>query len=199
MKMAIQAVLFDADGVIVNAELFSKQYEKDFGVPAENLLPFFKGIFQDCLVGKADLKKEIAPYLSDWKWEKSIDELLKYWFEAEHKIDEKLVTYISNLRQKNIVCCLATNQEKHRTLYMLNEMGFADVFDHVFSSAVVGHRKPQVEFFQHCIDSLKIAPQEIMFWDDTPGHISVAKRMGMHAFLYESFDKFESRMRVFGL
>ena len=56
-----KCILLDVDGVLVNSEMFSLQYQKRFNLPQDIMLPFFKGVFQDCLIGKADLKEAVAP------------------------------------------------------------------------------------------------------------------------------------------
>lgn len=193
--LPVKAFIFDADGVIINAERFSERYARDFSVPNETMLPFFTGTFQDCLVGKADLKKEIAKHLPEWNWKGSADEFLDYWFRAEHKIDQELVDCIKDLRAKGIVCCLATNQEKYRTEYILHRMGFDRVFDRIYSSARIGHKKPDNRFFRHIIDDLKLRPEEIMVWDDTPGHIESAIAIGLMGHVYTTFPDFMVALR----
>lgn len=65
-------------------------------------LPFFNGEFQDCLIGKADLKNVVKKYLKNWGWQKSVDDLLKEWFQFEHNIDEELADYLSSLKKKGL-------------------------------------------------------------------------------------------------
>ena len=48
-----------ADGVIVHSERFSERFARDHGISQERTAPFFRGVFQDCLTGKADLREEI--------------------------------------------------------------------------------------------------------------------------------------------
>lgn len=50
----IKVVLFDADGVIVNGEIFSNVLKQDYGLTKEDTLGFFKGKFLECLIGKAE-------------------------------------------------------------------------------------------------------------------------------------------------
>jgi len=38
----------------------------------------FKNEFQPCLVGEADLKEQINPYLEKWGWKKSVDDFLEH-------------------------------------------------------------------------------------------------------------------------
>lgn len=98
--MRIKAVLFDTGGVVVNGGSFSEQYQKKFGVSNDKMLPFFKGIFRDCLIGKVDLKEAVQPFLSDWKWSGNADDFLKLWFEMDHNIDQRIVEVVSELQSK---------------------------------------------------------------------------------------------------
>lgn len=192
----IKVILFDADGVLINGEKFSVNLEREYGISKEKTLPFFTGIFKECIIGNADLKEVIKPYLKDWGWEKSVEELLDFWFKSEHKIDEELVKYIQQLRQKGIQCYLATNQEKYRATYMLDKMGFKDCFDQVFASAHLGHKKPDLEFFSKVMEKLsEIKKDEVLFWDDTLENIEAAIQFGIKAEFYTNFQDFKEKMQ----
>ncbi len=190
----IKAILFDADGVIINTEMFSVQLAKDYHIDPQKLLPFFKNEFQKCLTGKADLKVELQPYLKQWGWTKSADDFLTYWFASEHKIDESLIAYIQTLRRRGIPCYMATNQEKYRTEYFLTRMGFAESFDAIFSSSQLGEKKPDTAFFKKILTNLKpLQAEEILFWDNSPSHINGAKQVGIHAQLYTNFEDLKKK------
>ena len=189
-----KAVIFDTDGMVVITDMFSVKYCDEYKVPYENILPFFKNEFQPCLIGKADLKEQIKPYLDKWGWEKSIEEFLEYWFQAEHHIDQRVIKTISQLRKSGIKCYLATNQEIYRTNYLKNEMGFKTVFDQIFSSAEIGFKKPQVEFFNVVIKEIGLDRNEIQFWDDTQKNVLAAKEAGFDAHLYTKFEEFKLEM-----
>ena len=193
--MAIKCLLFDADGVVINSEMFSVQYLKQHDVSYDDMLPFFKGEFQNCIIGKADLIELVKPWLPKWKWTGTVDEFLQFWFKAEHNIDERMINTIKKLRKKGIKCYLATNQEKYRTQYMKDYMGFEELFDHVFSSADIGHKKPEKEFYEFILNEIKnehkIYPHEILFFDDSKGHVDSAKKLDIDAHFYENFDEFE--------
>lgn len=194
----IKTILFDADGVLINAEMFSRQLEKQYGIPAERLNPFFAEKFVDCLVGKADLKEVIEPYMKEWGWQGTVDELTDFWFTVEHKVDEQLIAYIQQLRQQGIACYVATNQEKHRAEYMLNDMGFGESFDGVFASAHLGEKKPSLAFFERILAKLSITdPTEVLFWDDTPASIEAARQVGIQAEQYIGFEDFSVKMKTY--
>lgn len=189
-----KCILFDADGVLIHSEMFSIQYQRKFNVPDKDMLPFFTGRFQDCMVGKADLIEIVRPWLEKWKWTGTVDEFLTFWFESEHNVDERLVKLIQELRKNKIKCYLATNQEKYRTQYMKDRMGFEGLFNHVFSSSDIGHKKDEKEFFTFVLNELKnehgIFPHDVMFFDDCEKHIEIAKSLDINAHLYTDIDNF---------
>lgn len=194
----IKAVIFDADGVLINAERFSLQLARDYGITTDKTLPFFTGIFKDCLIGKADLKEVVVPYLSDWGWTKSVDELLNYWFSSENKVNEDLMVYIQELRKRGIRCFLATNNEKHRVNFMLINMNFDKDLDKVYASADIGFKKPSPEFFSKMIDDIKgISKDEILFWDDDEENVQGAKDFGIHAEFYSTIEEFKTKMTTY--
>lgn len=166
--MSIKAVIFDADEMIIKREeYFSVRLGQEYGIPAEKILPFFKGEFQKCIIGQGDLKEEISPYLVSWRYQGTVDELLDYWFKSEQDIDTRVVKEIKKLRVAGIKCYLATKQEKYRTEYLKNNLGFKDLFDGIYSSCEMGCKKPDRDFFEYINDDLaqkeNFKPDEIMF------------------------------------
>ena len=107
----IRAILFDADGVVINTtERFSSYLEREYGISTKLTAPFFLGRFQDYIVGKADLKEEINKYLLSWGWKKSVDDFLRYWLchllNLLGKVQREINKQISNVLY-TIGCSLA--------------------------------------------------------------------------------------------
>lgn len=191
----VKVILFDADGVVVTPDkIFSQRMHEEYGVPAEGLQEFFTGEFQKCLIGQADLKELLADKIQKWGWQGTVDELLEYWFSNESKTDQRVIDIINQLKEKGYKLYLATNQEKNRTEYFKNQMGFGELFHGIFSSAYVGYRKEDPGFFEHVLKILNVKPEEIAFWDDSPDHVESAKSLGIQAYLYKDFDEFSKQV-----
>lgn len=123
---------------------------------------------------------------------------MEYWFSSEHKINEELINYIQKLRRQGIKSFLATNNEKHRINYMIKRMGFSESLDKVYASAHLGHKKPAIEFYSKMMDDLgDIKRDEVLFWDDDEENIEGAKKFGIHAEFYTTFENFEKKMTTY--
>jgi putative hydrolase of the HAD superfamily len=178
--------MFDADGVVIQSQMFSHKYAQEFDINISELDNFFQTDFQACLVGKSDLKIVIKPWLKKWNWSKSVDEFLDYWFKAEHQINIDLIESIKELRKNNIQCVLATNQEKYRLEYMKKEMDFETIFDKIYSSNFIGFKKPAIQYYSYILTDLNVNPSSITFYDDRQENIESAKLLGINSYLYNS-------------
>jgi putative hydrolase of the HAD superfamily len=181
----IKAVILGADGVLINGERFAVVLSRELDVDPAKEKEFFTTTFQDCLVGKADLKESVAPYLSSFGWSGDVETFLEFWFKSEHSLNEELMGYVDELRNLGIKVILATNQEKYRTGYMLKHMGFDGKFDAIYSSAHLGLKKPSHEFYKKILSDMQLMPEETIFWDDEEKNIQGAKEVGIHAEMFK--------------
>jgi putative hydrolase of the HAD superfamily len=185
-QMKNKIYMFDADGVVIQSQMFSYKYAQEFNIKISELDDFFKADFQECLVGKSDLKIAITPWLKKWNWPKSVDDFLDYWFKAEHNLNFDLIKNIRELREKNIKCVLATNQEKYRLEYMKKEMDFESIFDKIYSSNLIGFKKPDIQYYDYILNDLNEDPANIIFYDDNQENIESTKSLGINSHLYNS-------------
>jgi putative hydrolase of the HAD superfamily len=148
-------------------------------------------------VGRADLKEELGKKLDEWKWAGTVDELLDLWFADDaNQLNEEFFPVIEDLRARGIGVYLATNNEKYRTRYLTEKRGLGRWFDAVFSSGLIGSKKPEKEFYDHVFANIKEPKENALYWDDDKEHISIAKSLGINAHLYTTFDDFLRTVRT---
>ena len=194
----MQAIIIDGDGVVINRDKrFSDRLQADYGITTETTAPFFEGVFQKCVVGKADLKEELAHCYKNWGWKGTLKELLHYWFSKEGLHNEKMLQIIAKLRAHGISVFLSTDNEKYRTDYLKNEFGLGAHFDAVFSSAYIGFRKENVGFWKQVKRTLKNKPEEVLVWDDERENITAARNVDFIAEQFIGMDDFNRKMGIY--
>lgn len=183
----MKVVLFDVDGVTLKDNgYFSDRYARDYGVPLSKVTPFFKEVYRECVTGEKDLKEELAAWLPEWKWTKSVDEFVQYWFSSDADVDHLVLAEVEKLRARGIECYVASNQDKYRGEYIRTALGFQSRFDGCFFSHVLGVPKSDPLFFEKVIQELGVAPAEITYFDDDSNNVEAAKSLGIDARLYRS-------------
>lgn len=192
----IKVVLLDGDGVLLKKhKYFSEMYAEKHGVDLEKITPFFTGPFGACKKGQADVKEELAPYLKDWGWDKSVDEFLDYWFTSDTVEDEQVVAEAQKLREKGLKCYLASDQEKYRAEYIKSQTKLGQAVDGLFVSCDMGCSKSEPVFFEKVLKQLSVESSEVLYWDDEEENVAVAKKLGIDARVYTSFDDFVEQMQ----
>lgn len=196
----ITTLLFDVDGVLAVGDGWATEMARNYGITDEMLQQFFHDQdrpFYKCMIGQADLREEIAPYLTQWGWQHSVDDFLTYWFEQENVVDQRVLQVIAELRRRGHKCYLATNQEHYRTAYILDEMGFAPLFDGMYSSASLGIAKPEPGFFTAILADIDVSePATVLFFDDRPDNVAAAREAGLQAEVYTGYEAFLEKVHV---
>lgn len=178
---------------------FSKYLNKEHGISPEMTRSFFHGVFNDCLVGKADLHQVLPAYLKEWNWKGTVDQFIATWLERDDIVDVRLISVIQQLRKKEYLCCLTTSQEHNRAEYMKTKMGFLDRFDHLFFSCEVGYQKPDRAYYQFVEKTLGLEKESILFLDDAERNVIAAREFGWYAETYTEFAELEKMIKKYGL
>jgi len=194
----VKIALFDIDGVLNNVEKFSLRYEKEYGVSVDLLLPFFKNEFQDCLVGKLDLKEQLEKVKGIWKFNGSTEELLKFWFEGEINVNKEVLRIIETVKNAGYPVIAVTNQEKYRTNYLKKKLDLDKLFYKTYSSAQIGVKKPEKGFYEYIKNDMKIDYNEFAYWDDDEDNVVESAKLGISSYRYLGINDFrEQIMREF--
>ncbi|MFA5755120.1 MAG: HAD-IA family hydrolase [Candidatus Paceibacterota bacterium] len=196
-------ILFDIDGVLIHLPFyFSKELEnRGYKLASAFLDKFFHSEeYLQALVGKADVKKLIEPYLKKMKWEKGAHEyfIKQFNFEIQY-LDRNMLSEIERLNKKGVKCFLCTDQEQHRLKFLKERTEFKSLFNGCFASSDIGFRKCEKGFWEHIIKKNNINPFETIFFDDREANINAAKGEGVKGFLFMDFANFKKNLFELGL
>ncbi|MEO8181350.1 MAG: HAD-IA family hydrolase [Deltaproteobacteria bacterium] len=181
----IRALALDADGVVQHwsvDELWAR-LEAILGFVPATRDQFVREVYEAerlALVGQADFALMLEPVVARWGAAGKAARLAADWG-CSIEVDAPLLELIGQVRARGICCALATNQQSYRARYMRETLGYGRSFDRAFYSCEVGSRKPDLPYFEALVAGLGLAPQEILFIDDTEGNVAGARRAGLQA------------------
>lgn len=184
--LMLKAILFDADGVVLEKykEYFSVKFAREYGAPLADITSFFNNEFGLCIRGKADVREILTAKLPGWNWDKGAEEFQKLWYAFDVHPDEKVLAEVKKFRQKGLKCYLVSDQEKYRAEFLENML--AGMLDGYFFSYQFGHTKHEPEFFKKLLAKMHVKPEEVLYIDDDPKNIDVARSLGIDARVYKT-------------
>ncbi len=159
--------VFDADAVFLRSSRPADYLEQRYGITREKLGPFFAKNAQS-LIGKADIKDILPPFLKEWSIGESVDEFLAEAFFSGSEIDPDVAEIVAGLRARGVTCCLATNQDQHRMAHLDERLEIREYFDGSFVSCELGVKKPEHEFYRAI--QAHFTERKLVFWDDQPSN-----------------------------
>lgn len=104
---------------------------------------------------------------------------------------------LRSLAPRHRLACLSNNNPIHWEMH--RRAGVLDCFQRLFASFQTGLVKPEPEVFLHVIRSLGVAPETILFFDDTPECVAGAAHLGLTARLAREPAGVQTALRDFGI
>jgi len=202
MKNKIKVITFDLDGVYFpnGKKNFISALGKLDVSEDDAVRVFLKSpqMNQDYKTGKMTDQKFWEWAVSEWKLDKSWDEIIKLMIDG-YDVSEKVVGVVKDLRKKGYKTAVCSNNFPARVNGLHERFKFLDNFDATVFSYEVGETKPSTKIFRALVEKSATKPSEIVFADDNPTNLSGAKEVGITTFLYEGFDKFMDELKKLGV
>jgi putative hydrolase of the HAD superfamily len=194
----IRAVVFDVDGVLVEVR-FPTVLAGALRVSPAAADEFFAGPFVNCLMGTAQLRDVLPPFLAKWRWKGSFEEFTDFWFEVESHVHYPTLDLADRLRAKGMRCFLASTQEQLRAEYLEKKLGVGERFEKAFFSCRLGCRKPDLKFYTAVTAEIGLRPSEILLLDDQLSNVEGAAAVGWHGAHFCIGDDLDALLLPFGL
>jgi putative hydrolase of the HAD superfamily len=179
----VNAVLFDADGVVQRApEDVERRLTRALGGTPHDIRACVADFFAAearAMTGGADFAELLRPILAMRKSTSDIAGLWAEWHTFE--VDRSILSLIAELRHSGVYCALASNQEMHRARHMSDVLAYRLAFDREFYSCNIGHAKPSTRYFDEVIRLAGLDPRRTLFIDDRAENVAAARQAGLQA------------------
>lgn len=199
----IRCIAWDFDGVlnrnVVNGRFVWQDGLAEFGISQKVFEEFmFKDGFWPIMRGQEDLLHRLERFQKHAGFGGEAQDLLDYWFRADARPCEKMLTLMERAQAAGLRQIIATNNEHRRSSYIENEMGYGAHIEMLYSSARMGVAKPDAEYFRAVEAGTGLAPHEILFVDDYMENIDGAAACGwqVHHFPEDGYGELAARLNA---
>jgi HAD superfamily hydrolase (TIGR01509 family) len=187
----IRAVVFDLGGVLERIDDFEEvlgaKWLEHLALPAEEFRARLAAIDPDKLseigqMSEAEWAARCAACLRlspEQQGEFSAD--VWDWYCGE--LDRELMAFAASLRPR-VRTAIISNSADGARREELGRYALDESFDPIIYSHEVGMTKPDPAIFELACSLMGVAPAEMIFVDDVPGHVEAARGLGIHGILH---------------
>ena len=185
--MTVEAVLFDADGVLQHQHLTLHALLTDvLSLPPEEVEERYHEVWEaegPLLTGQGNFAGMMSGLLASWERPGHVETFVQA--SKDIRIDEAVASIVRELRGDGVLCCLASNQMGYRARYMSEDLGYSRLFDREFYSCDIGHKKPDAAYFLAILAALELPPERVLFIDDSEANVAAALGLRMNAAVFQ--------------
>lgn len=179
--------MLDVDGVLVDGRpsdgrRWDHSLFEDLGVSSQALVSeFFAADWSSIVVGEKELLPALERTMAKIAPSVKATDLVDYWFRMDSRIVEAVLADCRRLRRMGVPIYLATNQERMRARYLMEDMQLSQEVNGIVFSGQLGFRKPQAEFFRRAAKAIGHDPDQLLLIDDTIANVDRARAAGWQA------------------
>lgn len=100
-------------------------------------------------------------------------------------VDPDMVDLLNEIK-KSYPLFILSNSCSELEEAVLTDHKFYDLFNHVYFSHRIGHKKPSIESYLYVLEKNNLKPHECVFIDDVAKNVSAAQNLGLFGILYLS-------------
>lgn len=194
MDKVIKAVIFDMDGVLIDAkEWHYEALNKSLNILGYSISRYDHLVLYDGLPTKQKLEmlskerglpKKLHTFINTVKQ--------KYTMELVHSNCKPIFQHeyaLSKLKSNGYKIACASNSIRNSIDIMLKKSDLYDYMDIIYSAEDVVNPKPDPEIYIKSIESLKLKPNNCLILEDNEHGILAAKASGAHVLVIKNIDE----------
>lgn len=188
-NVPLRALLWDFDGVLnLNAPggrfLWADGFEETFGQPLDGFVDTVFGSLDSVLTGREDLLQRITNWVDDTGTQATPEAVMQHWLAKDFHPNTRLLPEIARLKRAGYTQAILSNTDAHRADWLDGLAQGIDGIDRVFTSARLGHAKPDAKAFEQMLAALELTAGEVLFVDDDAANVNAAAALGFRTFRY---------------
>ena len=161
-----------------------------FGIDYEEMDVLHDFIFNVFEMGKVTLDDYLNTVVFNYKRDFSRQEFKDFIFSSSVELPFTLPWFINwKKRHENIKIISINNEARELNQFRINKFHLHDFFDAFVSSCEVGMRKPDPGIFLLALGIAQAKPEECLYFDDRIMLVEAARKVGIHAFHHESYER----------
>ncbi len=182
----ITTIIFDFDGVLSHDntdEALKKHLPPDEAASAHSKLIASRYLY-DCMVGAISFN-EFKLKFAEMSGISSalIDEVAKDMIDSR-SLDQTVLNLTKRLKDEGFSLVLHSDMMKVPFDSWTRRFLLKDIFDHLICSAHIGSLKNNPETYDKILKFLGVAPQEVIYVDDSSANIYTAKSKGIEGVVF---------------
>ncbi|HEY4493992.1 MAG TPA: HAD family phosphatase [Candidatus Paceibacterota bacterium] len=187
----IKAVIFDLNGIFIQAPKLGERLTRDYGVDHAKFMPKLHEIMHQ--IRQPGAKSAFTYWgeaLKDWGVSFTESDFWKYWFGAE-VVSEKMVAFAKNLRTRGVKVFILSNNFKERSQYYDQYPWVHEAVDKVYFSWQTGYVKPDVRAWQNVLKENNLKPEDCIYFDDQERNLKASAEVGIKAYHFTNEEELE--------
>ena len=200
MPLPITAIVLDLGNVVLNYDhgRSVKKIAQLAGCPENTVESFvFGGLKDDFNRGKFSAKEFFEQVRKRFDLRIGLDEFTQIW--GDIFWENPGVADLLPALGKKYPLYLLTNTDILHFKYILDNFAVVPQFKKVFASYQMGVAKPEREIFLRALETIAQPASQVLFVDDEPAYVVVAKDCGMQAIQYASGTELRTVLRTFNI
>ncbi|HEY6975085.1 MAG TPA: HAD family phosphatase [Chitinophagaceae bacterium] len=111
-----------------------------------------------------------------------------------------MIEMIQQLKKKHgLKVAVVSNEGRELAAYRIQKFKLNEVADFFIVSSFVHFRKPDADIFRIALDIAQSTPREVVYIEDRPMFVQVARGLGIHGIRHTDHNSTSSKLEKFGL
>jgi len=128
----------------------------------------------------------------------TIDRLAQWDKEMWSRVNVEMRDWIASLRAAGYRTALLSNMQFDMIAHVRANFPWLGDFDHRIFSAEVRAVKPDPAIYLHCLEKLRVRPEQTVFVDDREENVEAARSLGIAGFRFESVAELRRQLESAG-